>query len=160
MRVWRLERARHVPSVLAGEGARQFGGRWNSEGVPLVYTSSVASLTILEKLVYVSPGEVPGDLVLLAIDLPSAWRITEWTSAELPADWSEFPAPRTLREQGDTWVASNSTPALRVPGAPCREDSNVLLNPRYPNMAESCTVTAIRPFRFDQRLLRDEPKPR
>lgn len=160
MRVWRLERARRVPNVLTGEGARQFGGRWNSEGVPLVYTSSVASLTVLEKLVYVRPGQVPEDLVLLAIDLPAAWRITEWTIADLPADWSAFPAPRALRERGDTWAASKSTPVLRVPGAPCQEDSNLLLNPRFPNFAESCTVTTIRPFRFEQRLLRNEPKPR
>ena len=71
MRLWRLTRAVHAD--LSGEGARRFGGRWNSPGRPLVYTAAEAALTVLEVLevrVHLDlPFELlPDDYVLLTID--------------------------------------------------------------------------------------------
>ncbi|MGZ8557843.1 MAG: RES family NAD+ phosphorylase, partial [Chitinophagaceae bacterium] len=37
---------------ISGEGARLFGGRWNSIGFPIVYTSINISLSLLEILIY------------------------------------------------------------------------------------------------------------
>jgi len=33
---------------ISGEGARLKGGRWNSKGIPVVYTSTTISLSLLE----------------------------------------------------------------------------------------------------------------
>ena len=49
---WRIIKARYAKSAFDGEGARQFGGRWNSPGVPIIYTSSSMSLAALEMLVH------------------------------------------------------------------------------------------------------------
>jgi len=46
-------------TAFTGEGASKTGGRWNSHGVFLVYTSSTKSLATLESLVHLNP---PGPL--------------------------------------------------------------------------------------------------
>ena len=52
---WRIVKERHAASALDGEGARLHGGRWNSAGVRVVYTSFAKSLAALEILVHVRP---------------------------------------------------------------------------------------------------------
>ncbi|MBI5171468.1 MAG: RES domain-containing protein [Candidatus Melainabacteria bacterium] len=53
-----------------GEGARLFGGRWNSPGLPAIYTSSHLSLAALELLVHLNFDNLPADLVWLKIEVP------------------------------------------------------------------------------------------
>jgi len=45
---WRLDRATYRTSWDSGEGAYQFGGRWNSSGVRAVYCSLDPATAILE----------------------------------------------------------------------------------------------------------------
>lgn len=68
MLVYRLCRAVH--SKLDGEGALRYGGRWNSHGVAVVYTSSSLSLAIVETRVHLI--RMPVDYMALAIDVPDA----------------------------------------------------------------------------------------
>ncbi|MGB3154371.1 MAG: RES domain-containing protein, partial [Chitinophagaceae bacterium] len=42
---------------ISGTGAKKLGGRWNSPGLPVVYTSCTISLSLLELLVYHSAYE-------------------------------------------------------------------------------------------------------
>jgi RES domain-containing protein len=49
---WRIFKRRYKASAFTGEGARLFGGRWNSKGIPVVYTSASPSLATLEMLVH------------------------------------------------------------------------------------------------------------
>ena len=64
MIVYRLCKA--VYSALDGEGARLWGGRWNSAGRPMVYAAASPSLAVLEVLVHLDlPAELlPDDLRL------------------------------------------------------------------------------------------------
>jgi RES domain-containing protein len=52
---WRIVKEKHVGAAFSGEGAAKTGGRWNSRGVPVVYTSSTKSLAALETLVHLNP---------------------------------------------------------------------------------------------------------
>src|SRR5258705_349554 len=52
---WRIVKAKHAATAFSGEGAARTGGRWNSRGVPVVYTSSTKSLAALESLVHLNP---------------------------------------------------------------------------------------------------------
>src|SRR5437660_11806701 len=52
--VWRLSPP-EFHTELDGEGARLFGGRWNSPGLRAVYTSSHLSLSVLETYVNFPP---------------------------------------------------------------------------------------------------------
>jgi RES domain-containing protein len=56
---WRIFKKKHKASALTGEGARRFGGRWNSRGVGVIYTSASPSLAILEILVHLQAQELP-----------------------------------------------------------------------------------------------------
>ena len=41
---WRIVKQKHSRSAFSGEGARRFGGRWNSPGVSMVYLAHRRSL--------------------------------------------------------------------------------------------------------------------
>src|SRR6185436_5749555 len=101
--VWRITRAPH--QALDGEGARLNGGRWNSEGKPVVYTSATLSLAALEYLVHVEPLLAPNDLVAMAIDLPEAAGVGALVEPQqFPSgDWQQYPAPEWQGELGDMW---------------------------------------------------------
>lgn len=139
MKAWRLCRAAFTD--LSGEGARLFGGRWNSPGRPLVYMAETAALAILEVRVHLDvPLELlVGDYVLVEIGLPD---LDIESVAQLPSDPTGF---------GDAWLAEARTSVLRVPSVIVPESANLLLNPRHP-AAHAASVTRTRPFQFDPRL--------
>lgn len=49
---WRLDQARFASTWDSGEGAFQFGGRWNSKGVRVVYSCLDPATAILEVAVH------------------------------------------------------------------------------------------------------------
>jgi RES domain-containing protein len=142
--VWRLASSRYPP--LTGEGARLVGGRWNSPGLALVYTSESLALCLAECLVHI-PRRLPADFPALRIETPA-------DSAEsldislLKAGWEDDPG--YTRAIGDQWIMQQRSLALIVPSAVLPESFNILLNPAHPDIN---TVTTIaRPFQFDPRL--------
>lgn len=150
MRLWRIAHARH--EALDGEGARRWGGRWNSPGRPVVYTSMTASLAILEKLVWIDPDEIPDDLRLFEIELSDKIEAERLDLARLPRDWKDVRCP-ACTELGDEWLACGSGLALIVPSALLDEEMNVLINPRHDH-ARRARVVRSRRFSFDPRIVR------
>lgn len=150
MRVWRI--ARRQFQALDGEGARLAGGRWNSEGVPVIYTSSTLSLAALEYLVHVDIEDAPDDLRAIEIDVPDGAPMEEVSPATLPGDWRRVPDHPACVRLGDDWARRGEALALRAPSAVIPEESNVLLNPEHP-AAASVRVIGSREFSFDPRLL-------
>jgi len=153
MRVYRLVKARHAASPLDGSGAKTYGGRWNSPGVALVYTSATVSLAALELLVHLHRGEVLNRYVLVSVDLPDA-AVMELDAAALPADWRRDPPPATTAAVGDEWVASGVSLALAVPSVLIPQQRNVLINPAHPDFATAAGSARTEPFDFDPRLAR------
>jgi hypothetical protein len=71
MRVVRVCRAKYPD--LDGKGAALSGGRWNSKGTHIVYTSSGGALSVLEYRVHTRVD--PGDLIIFTIEIPDrVWR--------------------------------------------------------------------------------------
>ena len=151
MRLWRL--TREPFQDLDGEGARQFGGRWNGAGVAVVYTSSTLALAVLELLVHVDPEEMPTDLVALCLEGPDSASQKRVSVEALPSDWSRILDHPACRRAGEDWVREGGAALLRVPSAIVPEEENVLLNPAHPEAA-GFVVTGRRPFALDPRLLR------
>lgn len=139
MLAWRL--CREPFADLAGEGARRYGGRWNTPGQPMVYAASDAALAVLEVRVHLDlpPDLLPDDFTLLTIDLRD---LPTEAVAELPADPAGF---------GDSWLREQRTPVLRVPSAIIPESTNVLFNPDHP-MSAQAHIVGRRQFVFDRRL--------
>ena len=151
MLVWRI--CRHAYRELDGEGARVNGGRWNSEGVAVIYTSASLSLAALELLVHVEPLSIPADLVAMEIQIPDTRGISAYAEVkQLPHDWRAYPAPDWEADLGDTWIHDGAFLVLGVPSAVVPEEFNVLINPAHPAMRQ-VKVISVRPFRFDDRLL-------
>ena len=151
---WRLTRARFAD--LTGEGARRYGGRWNSPGRAVVYLSENAALPVLEVLVHLDLGPefFPDDYVLMGIDLePLAAAGDGWLE-----DVPDLPdSERDCRSLGDEWQAFARAPILRVPSTIVPESRSLLLNPGHP-LVERLGEPSIRPFAFDARLLRLDRK--
>ena len=148
---FRLCAPQWAATALSGEGARKYGGRWNSSGHPVVYLGESRALTALELLVHLpSPKSRTKLFTLLEISLP-ANAVTTLPPINLPRDWQSSPAQRASMEVGNKWLQEQKSLALRVPSALLREESIILLNPLHPDFKNVQTVTE-RTFRFDERL--------
>ena len=55
---WRITKRKHARDAFTGEGAREFGGRWNNPGTAIVYTAQSQSLAALEMLVHLDSSEL------------------------------------------------------------------------------------------------------
>lgn len=149
MHVWRIARAAYDP--LDGEGARRAGGRWNSAGLPAVYTAGTQSLAILEALIHLDPELLPRDYMLYRIEIPNDVLITTVEADQLPPDWRE-PGHAACKTIGDQWLRAGETTVLRVPAAPLHDgdEHGYVINPR---LGERIVVKQREPFRFDLRLV-------
>ena len=67
IRAYRILKRKFVATAFSGQGARLFGGRWNSPGVGVVYTAGAVSLGILEWRVHLTQWPAPPH-VLIEID--------------------------------------------------------------------------------------------
>jgi len=152
MRIWRICKARFADEAFSGMGARRFGGRWNTVGVPMVYASSSLALAAMELFVHLEPNLQPDDLVSIAATLPAGEPAQRLTPETLPpAWWTDELAP--LRTLGDQWIRAKTSLALEVPSAALRMEWNVLVNPLHPAIAQ-IKVEEPQPFHFDARMFR------
>jgi RES domain-containing protein len=127
---WRLVKSRHVRTAFDGEGARLYGGRWNSPGTRMVYTAESPSLAILEVLVHLQATAPLSGYVLIEVRLPES--LVEVLSRP-PVDWRRVPAPASTRRVGDAWLASGRSAALAVPSVITPQERLLLLNPAHPD---------------------------
>ena len=143
MKVYRLARAPFA--ALDGEGARRYGGRWNSPGRPLVYAAASPSLAVLEILVHLDlpPELVPSDYRLLTIEVPDALPMAHLEA--VPAD------PAACRAAGDAFLQDGGFAALSAPSVVVPQERNLLINPAHPSAASVRTVRN-EPFAIDARL--------
>jgi RES domain-containing protein len=151
MRIWRLCRAPHAAEAFGGEGARRFGGRWNSRGVPMVYASTSLALAAIELFVHLEPGQAPDDLVCISASLPKGEPARTLQFSDLPPAWWTDSAAAAIRHLGDAWMSGRSSLALLVPSVPIRAEWNVLVNPLHPRMKE-LQIDPPCPFIFDARM--------
>jgi RES domain-containing protein len=152
MKVFRICRERFAADAFSGEGARRFGGRWNSRGVPMVYCSSSLALAAIELFVHLEPNLQPDDLVSIAATLPAGEPVHQLTPDQLPHEWwaDDFDP---LRKLGDTWISEKTSLAMQVPSAPLHSEWNVLLNPLHQTISH-IKIDPPEPFHFDARMFR------
>lgn len=149
---WRIAAADYADSAFDGEGAFLYGGRWNSRGVRMVYTSASAALASLELLVRIRQKEPLSKYILFACSF--AEDIIETVDREhLPDDWRLSPAPAPLQQLGDSWVHSGASAVMRVPSAIIDSEFNYLFNPAHAEFAK-IEIADPTPFSLDVRLLR------
>ena len=152
MRLWRICREVHAAGAFSGEGARLYGGRWNSQGVRMVYTSPSLALAAIETFVHLEPNLRPDDLVSIEADLPDDLAVDRLDPNSLPRKWYEL-RDESLTTFGDRWIRAGTTVALHVPSAAIRGEWNVLLNPAHSDFRE-LKIERPKRFEFDLRMFR------
>ncbi len=126
---YRLVKQRHARSAFDGEGARLYGGRWNSQGIPIVYTSDSLALCCLEIFVHLPSYHLLKDYVYMQVGFDSDL-VTE---AQLVDGWDASPVSKVSQSIGDQWVSDNVSPILLVPSVIIPEGVSYLLNIAHPD---------------------------
>jgi RES domain-containing protein len=147
---WRIVKAKFAAHAFAGEGARRFGGRWNSKGTPMVYTAGSQALAVLEMLVHLEASDLLKHYRLIPVTFDQSV-VKVLSPASLPANWKRRPTPATVRAIGDEWVVSAQSVVFQVPSVIVTGESNYLLNPTHPNFGKLVIGKPLA-FRFDRRL--------
>lgn len=150
MRFWRICRRRFAAETATGEGARLYGGRWNSRGVAVVYASTSLALAAVETFVNLEPNLRPADLVSIEGEVPEGVEIATVDLTTLPKYWYAT-RDESLHYFGDEWVRAGKTAGFKVPSAAIRGEWNLLLNPSHADFAKIAFQEPVA-FEFDLRM--------
>lgn len=147
MIVYRLSKSVYA-NDLSGKGAELVGGRWNSRGNAVLYTSQSIALCVTEIAVHVPLGILPKDYDLIHIEIPDD-NILE--VKRLPKDWQTFPHADSTQKIGDKFLKDKKYLVLKVPSAAVQGEFNFLVNPRHPDF-DKVKIKKKEKFSFDERL--------
>lgn len=149
---WRIVPEDKAAAAFNGEGARRFGGRWNSSGVAIVYASESKSLAVLEIRVHIEATTKLKRYKCFSFEFDE--RLMEvFDPAMLPANWREEPPPPSTQQMGDAWVKKASSVVLAVPSVIIPEERNFLVNPAHADFGKIKIGKPV-DYAFDPRLLK------
>ena len=150
LNVYRIVQKPFAKSAFTGAGSRQYPGRWNSTGIPIVYTSGSVALATLEMLVHLNSEIDLFEYRLFRVGVPTD-SIEIVAPKKLPKTWKQDNPTGAAQEFGTVWSLSTRSLALCVPSVVVPHDSNYLLNPTHPDFA---LIEIGRPekYTFDPRL--------
>ncbi|MEO8130467.1 MAG: RES family NAD+ phosphorylase [Bryobacteraceae bacterium] len=147
---WRIVKRNYSKTAFSGEGARVYGGRWNSPGLPVVYTAGTQSLAALEMLVHLDADALLNHYVVAAVEIDASL-ITVSDVALFPRNWRDDPPPAKARAIGDNWLREGRSAVLELRSAIIPSEPIFLLNPRHEDFAR-LRIGKFESFRFDPRL--------
>lgn len=147
---WRIVLEEQSATAFDGEGARLYGGRWNSIGGPMVYAAEHLSLAALEVRVHIDRTRMRKLYKCFAFEFTETLMTTLPVGA-LPKEWQQEPPPPSLQAVGDQWVKSADSVILAVPSVIIPGELNFLINPRHPDF-KKLKFSKPTDFAFDQRL--------
>jgi RES domain-containing protein len=150
MIVFRLSKSKFA-NDLSGKGAEKSGGRWNSRGIAMVYTSESRALCTTEIAVHTPLGNLPPDYCIVTIEIPESAPLQVLNLNELPSDWNTIPHSHSTQEIGEEFITEEKFLVLKVPSVVVHGDFNYLLNPKHPQFND-VKIKSIDPFNFDKRL--------
>jgi RES domain-containing protein len=148
---YRLLKRKWKDVAFDGEGARLYGGRWNSRGKSAIYLAGSQSLAMLEVMVHLNDYRLLASYVLFEVRFP-ADQISDLSDAEIRKDWQAQPAPTSTAEVGDAWLDQNAGLALAVPSVIVPREKNYLLNTRHPLFTDVAESAEELEFSPDARL--------
>lgn len=139
---------------LSGYGAKQYGGRWNSKGIPLLYLASSRALAVLENLAHLGKTLPIVDFCMATVELPGLTDLPVHTVAasQLPEGWNTDPSFTHTRHLGDHFIGQAESLILRVPSVIVPDEYNFLVNVLHPDM-KKVSISSVNPYHFDERLL-------
>lgn len=152
--VWRIasDTPNWTADDLSGEGAKQTGGRWNRQGLPVIYASTTRALACLETLVHIDTGGLPLNRYLVEIVVPTTvWEAREVFGAASNVGWDATPPGLVSIDWGSAWLRRRETLVAEVPSIVVPEEPNALINPLHP-AASKLRNRKVRKWTYDPRL--------
>ena len=146
-----MVKKKRAVNAFDGEGARLYGGRWNSKGKPCIYLASTPSLALLEIMVHLDDYSLLASYILFQITIPKIL-LLELDQGSLPNDWRADPAPLSTAHIGDDWLLEQSSLALSVPSTIMPIENNILLNTEHPEYSKVLKTIKEVDFSPDLRL--------
>ncbi len=131
-------------------GAFKNGGRWNSKGTYMLYTSVNSSLAYLENLVHFET-DTPPNLHVVEIEIDDDSSIYQLPDNKYPHDWQQ---KENLSNKilGDKWMNDKEYLGIKVRSAVNPSEHNILLNPLFPGYHNRLIIISIETIPFDSRL--------
>jgi RES domain-containing protein len=149
MMVYRFSGEQYKDDI-SGNGAGLFGGRWNSKGNPVLYTSKHISLAVLELLVHNKNYTSFKDPWLVSIFIPDPILPVVIVAEKLITGWNS--KPEYTQWTGDLFLHETGSLMLSVPSSIIPQENNVLINPKHADFKKVRIVDAVL-FELDKRLL-------
>jgi len=146
---YRLLKADYCSRKELGEGARLYGGRWNSKGTSLIYTSQHLSLCNLEMIT--ATAIYPKDIFVYLEFEFEVDEVQIIPKKNLVEGWNAFPHKRETQYYGDKWVAMKKALVLKVPSSLVKTEFNYLINPSHVRFSK-VKVSKPQVFRFNNRF--------
>ncbi len=135
---------------LTGNGAKQFGGRWNIQGIPALYTAQNISLAILEILVNMNKTHIPMNYHLIKIEIPNENKPFIVSKEKLKKNWKDD--IEYSQFIGSEFFKQNKALYLQVPSSIVDEEFNFVFNPLHAEF-KKVKIKSVSKFKFDNRLL-------
>jgi RES domain-containing protein len=127
---WRITKKKYRAQAFTGQGAKEFGGRWNPPGIAAIYTADSLALAILEMLVHLDDYNGIREYVAVPIRFDDA-KVISWNIDMLPKHWNSHPIGAATQRMGQQWFNANSHAVLKVPSAVVPQQYNYVLNPLH-----------------------------
>jgi RES domain-containing protein len=152
MKLFRLSKFKYC-NDLSGKGAELAGGRWNSRGTPILYSSGSLALATTEVAVHIPLGILPKNYYAITYEIAEGIKTKEILMKNLPDDWKSIPHSNSTQQIGDQFIKSLSSLILKVPSAVIQGDYNYLINPLHPDLAK-LKIIDLQPYEFERLFYR------
>lgn len=135
---------------LSGNGAKLYGGRWNSIGTPAIYTSFTISLALVELFIHKKTYEeiIVNQLMEITINDTIETKIDY---QKLKQNWQEDAS--YCQYIGNQFLAMEQV-GMIVPSAVIEQENNLVLNPLSKDFLKKVKIKKIKSFSFDDRLFK------
>jgi len=152
MKVFRIVQDQLRTSDLSGTGAFRTGGRWNSKGTYMLYTSENSSLALLEISLHYDNGDMPPELFIMEIDIADDSLVYTLPDDQYSKGWLKLSLLEN-QAQGNAWMNEKEWLGIRVKSAINQREYNILLNPLYPDYNNLVKVNLVSKLPIDERLI-------
>jgi len=129
---WRITSEKYADTAFSGEGAKKYGGRFNSVGTLVVYTSESISLATLELLAKAGRRQRLSGRVVLSVTFEES-QVIVYDNEDLPEGWDARPYGPSSQQATGEWIRSEKSLVLKVPSVVVPEEHNYLINPEHPD---------------------------
>jgi len=153
MKVYRIVQDKARTSDLSGTGSYRFGGRWNSKGTYMLYTSENSSLALLEIAMNYDSGNIPPELFLMEMEIEDDSLIFTLPEDQYSDQWLKLSLLEN-QVQGDGWMAERKWLGIRVKSAINIREYNILLNPLYSGYQNLVRLKSVAALPVDERLIK------